>query len=108
MHRLYRRANHRNIELLVPNEAGETVGLLLRDGSHKYFRWCGLMSRSEAKLSGGRSVKLAISRIDDRWLTEGEYVQGCLLSEGVYGIIDTEVSVISPHRVSRQWLLNPH
>jgi len=96
MHRIFRKRNHKVIELLTPNDAGEVIGVLVREGTYKYFRWCGFMERSEAKLTGGKSVKLSVSRIDDYHLQPGEHVHGCLTDKGAYAIIDSTVAILNP------------
>lgn len=94
MHILYRKQNYRNIEL-TKNEQGETVGVLCRGGKNEMRPWLGLITRSKARQTGGLSVKLLISRVDGYDLKPGEYVQGCLVADGVYAVVDTEVAIIS-------------
>lgn len=93
MHVLYRKLNYRNIKL-TDDCSGQTVGVRCRDGSHQYVLWLGFIQRREAVRLRGRAVKLVVSRVDGRDLVEGEYVQGCLLSRGVYGVIDSDVAIV--------------
>ena len=59
---LVRRQNYRNVEL-YPETRGETIGVLLADGSCKFCRWLGFIDRDEAKrLPHARPVKLIVSR----------------------------------------------
>ena len=92
---MFRKQNHRNIELHCPNEDGHTVGVLLRDGKLKYYRWCGFMSRQQAKDSRGISIKLSIYRVDDYYLSAGEYVHGCLTDQGAFALIDSSVAILN-------------
>ena len=57
-------------------------------------RWCGFITRADARDSKGKPVKLVISRIDGIDLEPGQYVQGCLVDSGVYAVTDSVVAVI--------------
>lgn len=92
MHTLIRKLNHRNIRL-EDERTGDTVEVLLRDGGGQPVTWLGFIGRADAKLAG-RPVKLKIQRVDGVDLKPGEYVHGCLTSEGVYGVIDSQVAIV--------------
>lgn len=100
MHVIYRKQNYKNIELTRDNP-GETVGVLRRDGKIEQRRWLGLITRTDARESNGKSVKLKISRVDGYDLKEGEYVQGCLIERGVYAVVDTTITIISNHTANQ-------
>ena len=75
---------------------GETVGVVCKDASIEYMVWGGFKRRVEAKRDPRAvPVLLKISRVDGVDLMEGEYVQGCLLDNRVYAVIDSQVSVVS-------------
>ena len=93
MHTIYRKQNYRNIRLDDHTE-GETVGVLTRDGRTHQIRWLGFIKRENARRSTGRPVKLVISRVGKEDLQSGQYVQGCLVEEGVYAVIDSVVVVV--------------
>ena len=93
MHTIYRKQNYRNIRLDDDTE-GETVGVLTRDGRTHQMRWLGFIKREDARRSRGRPVKLVISRVEREDLQPGQYVQGCLMEEGVYAVIDSAVAVV--------------
>ena len=93
MHTIYRKQNYRNIRLDDDTE-GETVGVLTRDGRTHQMRWLGFIKREDARRSRGRPVKLVISRGEREDLQPGQYVQGCLMEEGVYAVIDSAVAVV--------------
>ncbi len=94
MHTLFRKQNYRNIRLEDHTE-DETVGVKTNDGLPQQVRWLGLITRDDARRSGGRPVKLVISRVDGVDLRLGQYVRGCLVERGVYAVIDSKVAVIS-------------
>jgi len=93
MHTIYRKQNYRNIRLDDHTE-GETVGVLTRDGHTHQIRWLGFIKREDARRSTGRPVKLVISRVGRVDLEQGQYVQGCLVEEGVYAVTDSVVAVV--------------
>ena len=93
MHVIYRKQNYRNIRLDDHTE-GETVGVLTRDGRTHQIRWLGFIKREDARRSIGRPVKLVISRVGRVDLEQGQYVQGCLVEEGVYAVTDSVVAVV--------------
>ena len=93
MHTIYRKQNYRNIRLDDHTE-GETVGVLTRDGRTHQVRWLGFIKREDARRSTGRPVKLVISRVGREDLQPGQYVQGCLVEEGVYAVTDSVVAVV--------------
>ena len=39
-------------------------------------------------------MKLVISRVGRTDLQPGQYVQGCLVKEGVYAVVDSEVALV--------------
>lgn len=97
---LNRRFNMNNIRL-ADDGANTTVGYLRRDGSCQYVPWLGFIDRFSAKeLKGAQPVRIAdISRTgyDDglciQWqdLAANQYVYGCLVANGVYGVYAQEV-----------------
>lgn len=93
MHTIFRKQNYRNIRLEHDTE-NETVGVLARDGRAHQVRWLGFIERSEAKIAGGRPVKLVISRVGRIDLEPGQYVQGCLVENGVYAVTDSAVAIV--------------
>ena len=92
-HTIFRKQNYRNIRLEDHTE-GETVGVLARDGRSHQIRWLGFIKREDARRSRGRPVKLVISRVGRTDLQPGQYVQGCLVEEGVYAVVDSAVAVV--------------
>ena len=93
MHTLIRKLNHKNITLDSDTaDTGEQVGILTT-GKPYFARWLGFIGRQEARRLNGKPVKLAIAQVDKVDLAEGEYVQGCLVSDGVYAVLDTYVAV---------------
>ena len=98
---LLRKVNHRNVEL-HDNQPGETIGVLRKDGTYTYVRWLGFISKNDAVASGGRPVKLQVSRIGrkDGWHTRwrdvepGRHVKGCLTPGGVFAVYDADVFVV--------------
>ena len=94
-HKLYRKLNHRNIRL-DSDTVGETVGILCKDASIQYRVWGGFKTRVEAKrIRRALPVLLNISRVDGVDLIDGEYVQGCLLDDRVYAVIDSQVAIVT-------------
>lgn len=94
MHTLIRKMNAKNIVLDEDSaDGGESVGIATKDDKPHFARWLGFLSRADSKRSGGRSVKLEISRVDGVDLEPGEYVQGCLVDAGVYAVFDTIVAI---------------
>jgi len=71
----------------VADGKGETVGMITAD-KIQYVTWCGIISRHEARLLGGRGVKLKVARIDHHDLADDEYMLGCYVHNGVYGVVD--------------------
>ena len=75
--------------------ASATGRVLCKDASIEYRVWAGFKSRVEAKRDPrALPVLLNISRVDGVDLIDGEYVQGCLLDERVYAVIDSQVSIV--------------
>jgi len=92
---LRRRQNYTSI-LLDENACNKDVGCMRRDGSFQYVRWLGFISVEGAKaLPQARPVRLeieAISSVDPsqhEWkrLAKNEYVQGCLIEGGMFGVV---------------------
>jgi|GEM_PF-1512770 len=94
VHTLFRKQNYRNIRLEQDTEH-QTVGVLTRDGKDHHVRWLGFIDRAEAKQIRGRPVKLVISRVGRIDLEAGQYVQGCLVENGVYAVTDSQVAIVS-------------
>ena len=92
--------NHRNVELHADSKG--QVGVRRRDGTYRYVKWLGFMSKTDAQASGGIPVKIQAARIgrregwNIRWqdLPDGSHVQGCLTVNGVYAVFDTRLIVI--------------
>lgn len=102
---LVRRFNYRNVEL-YPETRGETIGVLLGDGSSKFCRWLGFIDREQAKrLPDARPVKLVASRYSNESDIGGNWqdvpadccVQGCLTSKGVYAVTCSRVRLVPRH-----------
>lgn len=94
MHTLFRKQNYRNIRLEAHTKE-ETVGVLTRDGHPHDVLWLGFITRRDARRSQGKPVKLVISRVGTTNLKPGQYVQGCLVEEGVYAVTDSVVAIIN-------------
>lgn len=100
---LCRRFNARNIEL-YPHTRGEDVGVKLTSGEVRYVRWLGFLDVDVARaIKGAKAVKLDVQRYSNNaggwagdWvdLQPGQFVQGCLTAEGVFGVIATGVRII--------------
>lgn len=100
---LNRKFNYCNI-LLTDGKSRENVGYRRPDGSHRYVRWLGFISRHDAReLPGARSVRLVdISRIGVQgaihiiWqdVNPDHYVHGCLTADGAYAVYDQEVVIV--------------
>lgn len=97
-----RRINAKHVAITDESSA-ETIGVMRKDGSFGYVKWLGFIDTFEAKnLLGARAVKLEVARIGVRkglgnqWkdLSEGEYVMGCLISEGAYAVADVNLRTI--------------
>jgi hypothetical protein len=89
---LMRRLNYRHI-ILSDYSEHETVGVLRKDGCYRYVPWLGFLDIAQAR-GQGRPVKLEVIRVtegdglgDWQHLAPGEHAQGCLLAEGVYGVL---------------------
>lgn len=74
----------------------------MRNGEIKLARWLGFITALEARERQDevKPVKLVVSRIDGEDLESGEYVQGCLDSNGAWAVPDTSVRVIRTRSVS--------
>ena len=97
---LCRRLNFRNIELHA-DTTGETVGVYMANGKSRQVKWLGFVQLEKAKrLDRAKAVKLDVARYSDTgfdWidLSPGEYVQGCLTSEGVYAVTTSRIRVVT-------------
>mgnify|MGYP000188353390 CR=1 FL=1 len=90
---IFTKLNYKNI-VLEHDTRYEEIGVVLRTGGVRYIRWLGFIDVSSARsLRGGVPVKLVaaayrseilFSRID---LEPGQYVQGFLVNDGVYGVL---------------------
>ncbi len=103
---LCRRLNYRNIEL-HPDTKGETVGVYMANGRSRQVKWLGFVQLDEAKrLDRAKAVKLDVARYSDTgidWidLQPGEFVQGCLTSEGAYAVTTPRVRVVTAQMTTR-------
>lgn len=97
------RFNYRNIELYADGKS-EHVPVMLRDGDYKCERWLGFIDETDARqLPAARPVLLKIFRYSNGayllspWIDvpKGEFVQGCLVEDGVYAITQTQVKLVS-------------
>lgn len=79
---------------------GRSIGVLCKDGTTELVKWCGFMPRYETTKHRNhyKPVKLVVARVNDRVLSPGEYVHGCLTSKGVYGILDGTVAIVKKER----------
>lgn len=97
---LGRYLNKRFIQL-DEHTRGQAVGVLRRSGGYQYVRWLGFISREDAKKLG-RPVKLEVRRIGRQdalsveWkeVPPGKHVQGCLVREGAYAVVEPAVKVV--------------
>lgn len=89
---LMRRLNYRHI-ILGESTEDKTVGVLRKDGSYGYLPWLGFIELDTAR-GRGKPVRLEVIRVtsgdgfgDWQALEAGEYAQGCLVTQGVYGVL---------------------
>ena len=92
---LLRRFNYKNI-VFDEDASRQSIGVLKRDGSIQYVRWLGFISLEGAKtIPHSKAVKLEVfavseqNTLDYNWdnLGDGEYIQGCLTTSGVFGVL---------------------
>ncbi|MEM1155331.1 MAG: hypothetical protein AAGI44_14430 [Pseudomonadota bacterium] len=95
MPQLLRQLNYRNI-VLGDETNGQSVGVVLRSAETRYVPWCGFIPLSLARRRPRAvPVKLVIKAVSDveapmqSWiyLEHGQYIQGCLVEEGAYGVL---------------------
>ena len=96
---LLRKFNYRNI-VLADGVAAEQVGVISNAGDTRYFPWLGFIERQTARtLPGAASVRLETHGYSpgdgycDPWqpIDQGMHVRGCLVSAGVYAIVENGV-----------------
>lgn len=97
---LLRKMNYRNIILDESNTESETVGVYRGSGELSYVRFLGFIERDYAAvMNGAKPVKLSVASYSERnslpadWIPvpTGYAVQGCLLTKGVYGVVENGV-----------------
>ncbi len=94
MHTLYRAFNYRRIRLDA-DTTKELAPVLCRDGRTSLVRWLGFISRQEArKRLDAKPVRLKISRVDGLDLSDNQWVLGCLVAQGVYAVVDSQVVIL--------------
>lgn len=94
------RHNHKLIEL-HHDTAGQTIGVLLKNGEYRYVAWLGFIEYERAKRIG-RPVRLKAHRVgmqsefSTEWQDLGadQHVQGCLVERGVYALADRWVRLV--------------
>lgn len=97
------RFNYAN-KTLTHTTQGEQVGVYLRDGTLSYVRWLGFIDRSVARvLPNARPVKIHAEQYADdeigyKWISipSGHCIQGCLIDQGVFGVVETRVALVPP------------
>lgn len=98
---LGRRQNYKFIALHHDTK-GEVIAVLKRDGSYKFAPWRGFITSAMAKEMRGVPVKLLVTSVgyqkhgNIRWkdVPDGKHVQGCLVNEGCYCVIQGKVRLI--------------
>ena len=92
---LLRRFIYKNI-LFNEDASHQMIDVRMRNGAVQYKRWLGFISLEGAKtIPHAKAVKLEVFAVSEKgdlsydWqnLKDGEYVQGCLTSSGVSGIL---------------------
>lgn len=98
----YLKQNYRQIRLDAFT-TGQHVGVRLRDGSCRFIRWLGFMERCQAQSLGRAGLAVPVRLVlasyqagDDLTaprveVPEGGFIQGCLLSEGVFAVVESGV-----------------
>lgn len=93
------RHNYKNV-CLGNQTRGESVGVRRRDGSIHYAAWRGFIDRDTAKrLPGAKPVRLAVEEyriVPDEWkkVPDGQCVQGCLVGDFVFAVVEWAVRVV--------------
>ncbi len=96
---LLQKFNYQNI-VLADGVDAEQVGVINNAGDTRYFPWLGFIERQTARtLPGAASVRLEIHGYSvgdgycDPWqpIRQGMHVRGCLVSEGVYAIVENGI-----------------
>ena len=110
MIRLWRRFNYRTA-CLGHDSFVSSVQVFEPDGRTWSARWQGFMGADTARrLEGARSVRLIVEFIENdsgsrhgrRQLERDEYVQGCVLDEDAWAIVDHRVRIVKgPERGPR-------
>ena len=78
------------------------VPVLLTNGDYTRVTWLGFIDRDSARaMPSARPVKIlaygySSEEVDVSYvrLKDGEYIQGCLIEEGVYGVVTTVPVVV--------------
>lgn len=84
---------------------GESIGVFLKNGHTVYKRWLGFIDIEEARRlqlqKVATPVRLAAEQYANedfsvRWqdLRSDQFVQGCLVDEGVYGVTESTVRIV--------------
>ena len=99
MRALLRSINYKKITL-NHKTTGEYVDVQLRSGETISRSWLGFIDVTEAKeLPDARPVKLLVDRYNDGngWvdLQPSERIQGCLVADGVYAVLSSQIRVIA-------------
>ncbi len=85
-----------------PGGRGGQVEVYLRNGRTRAVRWLGFIELNQARvMPGAKSVRLKVDRYTNReapfdWETvhAGQYVQGCLIEEGVFAVVETKLKLV--------------
>ena len=105
--------NYRS-ETFEADATGAHVPVKLKAGKgseFRYLRWLGYISLQAARESPGSPVKIGIQRYSltedfPQWvsLQSGQYLQGCLVTAGVYGIWEAGKPRIIPLDTTQETL----
>lgn len=82
----------------------DKVEVYLKNGETQSHLWLGFIDLEKArKMKHAIAVKLMVTQYSNDeirmgWISvpNGEYVQGCLTDQGVYGVTQTTVRLVSP------------
>ncbi len=85
---------------------GDSIGVFLKNGETIYKRWLGFIDVEEARRMNRMGiavpVRLSVEQYSNealnfRWedLRTGQFIQGCLVDEGVYGVTESSVRIVA-------------
>ncbi len=81
---------------------GGDIPVFLRCGKTVNVRWLGFIDVNHARcIPNARPVRLLVDMFTDldsplewRTLSPGEFVQGCLVADGVFAVVETKVKLV--------------